>query len=130
MTISSKFIGYLRIVGVAGKVSSALEKVSIWGRLNFDMIPIKGDSNPGKRDYDRKLEIQVLPPISALKVRFSEVPKEVLAGEVFPITVELSNTGPNNIKEIFLATNSPKELILKSESSDKIALPLSIEKGS
>lgn len=127
MVISSKFIGYLRIVGIAGKVSSTLDSVQIWGKLNFDKIPIKLEQNQVKQDYDRKLEIEILPPISALQVRFSEVPKEVLAGEVFPVSIELTNTGPNDIGDVYFATNSPRELIL--EPSTIIDMPLSIQKG-
>ncbi|CRL02155.1 CLUMA_CG015335, isoform A [Clunio marinus] len=127
MKISSKFVGYLRIVGVAGKVSSIIDKVRIWGKLNFEKIPIKLEANNQvKSDYDRKLEIQILPPTSALQVRFSDVPKEVLAGEVFPVTMEVNNTGLNDINDLFIATNSPKEMILEPKTI--VDLPLSIEK--
>lgn len=125
--ISSKFVGYLRIVGIAGKISSAADKVQIWGKLSFDKIPIKMDSTSVKQDFDRKLEIQILPPISALQVKFSDVPKEVLGGEVFPVSIELLNTGPNVISDIYVATNSPKHLIF--EPATLIEMPLSIEKG-
>lgn len=127
MKISSEFVGYLRVVGVAGKFSSALDKLQIWGKLNFDKISIKADPNLPKQDYDRKLEIQILPPISALQVRFSDVPKEVLGGEVFPVSIELLNTGPNEIGDVYIATNSPRELILDPKTI--IDMPLSIEKG-
>lgn len=127
MEISSKFIGYLRIVGIAGKVSSSLDKIPIWGKLNFDKIAIKLEPNQTKQDYDRKLEIQILPPISALTAKFTAVPKEVLAGEVFPISIELKNTGPNEIGDVYITTNSPRELIL--EPKTLIDMPLSIQKG-
>lgn len=128
MEISSKFIGYLRIVGVAGKISSALDKIQIWGKLNFEKSPIKSELNQVKQDYDRKLEIEILPPVSSLQVKFSDVPKDVLlSGEVFPVTIELLNTGPNEIGDVYIATNSPRELILDPKTI--IDLPLSIEKG-
>lgn len=128
MEISSKFIGYLRIVGVAGKISSALDKIQIWGKLNFEKSPIKSELNQVKQDYDRKLEIEILPPVSSLQVKFSDVPKDVLlSGEVFPVTIELLNTGPNEIGHVYIATNSPRELILDPKTI--IDLPLSIEKG-
>jgi len=123
--INSTFMGYLRIVGIAGKVSSVLDKIPIWGKLNFDKIALKESSQGAKVDYDRKLEIQILPPTSALKVTFSKVPREVLAGEIFPITIEIVNSGPNPIDDLYIATNSPKELIIDSHTS----LPLSVEKG-
>lgn len=127
MVISSKFMGYLRIVGIAGKVSSVLDKIPIWGKLNFDKIPIKQEPNQTKQDYDRKLEIQILPAMSALTAKFTDVPKEVLAGEVFPVTIELKNTGPNEIGDVYITTNSPRELILEPKSL--IDMPLSIQKG-
>lgn len=128
MVISSKFIGYLRVVGVAGKVSSTQDKVQIWGKLNFDKIPIKAEANQAaKQDYDRKLEIQILPPISALEVSFTDVPKEVLAGEVFPVSIELTNKGPNEVCDVYFATNSPRELIFEPQTLKD--MPLSIEKG-
>lgn len=127
MKISSKFNGFLRIVGVAGKISSALDNVKICGRLNFDKIPVKTENTVNKQDYDRKLEIQILPPISALQVKFLEVPKEVLGGEVFPVSMELLNTGPNEINEVYVATNSPRDLIF--DPKHLIEMPLSIQKG-
>lgn len=127
MTISSKFTGYLRVVGIAGKISSTVDKIQIWGKLNFEKTPIKGDEKQVKKDYDRKLEIQILPPVSALQVRFSEVPKEVFAGEVFPVSIELTNTGPNDVVDVYFGTNSPRELILESKSSND--MPLSFAKG-
>lgn len=127
MVISSKFIGYLRVVGVAGKISSLQDRNQIWGKLNFEKIPIKGEANQAKQDYDRKLEIQILPPVSALQVSFTDVPKEVLAGEVFPVLIELTNTGPYEVRDVYFATNSPRELIIEPESLKE--MPLSIEKG-
>lgn len=127
MVISSKFIGYLRIVGVAGEVSSVQDKIRIWGKLNFEKNAIKAEASHAKQDYDRKLEIQILPPISALQVKFTDVPKEVLAGEVFPVSIELTNNGPNDVRDVYFATNSPRELIFEQESVNDI--PLSIEKG-
>lgn len=127
MTISSKFTGYLRIVGIAGKMSSALDKIPIWGKLNFVRTPIKSTSTQVKPDYDRKLEIQILPSVSALQVKFTEVPKEVLAGEVFPVDIELENTGPNEMSHIYIATNSPREFIIEPNGNHE--MPLSILKG-
>lgn len=129
MKITSKFIGYLRIVGVAGKASSSLDKIPIWGKLNFEKIPIKSDEKQPKTkpDYDRKLEIEILPPISSLQVKFSNVPKEVLAGEVFPLNIEMTNVGTNEICDVFVATNSPRDFIIEPETI--VEMPLSIQKG-
>lgn len=128
MVISSKFIGYLRVVGIAGKVSSVQDKVQIWGKVNFNKIPIKLEANQTKQDYDRKLEIEILPPISALQVKLTDVPKEVLAGEILPISIELFNAGPNEIGDVYIATNSPRELVIEPRTIHE--MPLSIMKGS
>jgi trafficking protein particle complex subunit 8 len=127
MRVLSKFTGYLRVVGIAGKVSTVVDKISIWGKLDFEKIPIKLEAHQSKQDYDRKLEIQILPQMSALKVTFTDVPKEVLAGEVFPVFIELINSGPNEIGDIFIATNSPREFLI--EPKTLIDMPLSIQKG-
>lgn len=119
MRISSKFMGYLRIVGIAGRVSSFVDKTPICGKLNFEKIPVA-------LDYDRKLEIQVLPPVSALHVRFTSIPKEVLTGEIFPITITLTNVGPNEIRDVFMITDNPRLFTVDPQSNSDI--PLSVEK--
>jgi hypothetical protein len=122
----AKFTGYLRIVGVAGRVSSTVDKNSIWGKLNFEKIQLKiGDNLNPKLDYDRKLEIQILQQTSALSVTFSAVPKEVLSGEIIPIKMSLTNCGPNVLDSIYLVTNSPRNLLMNPDGSE---LPLSIAK--
>lgn len=126
MTITSKFVGYLRIVGIAGKISSSADKVSIWGKINFDRIFIKNESNQINSDYDRKLEVQILAPTPALQMKITEIPKEVLGGEVFPIDIELTNTGSSEISDVFIATSSPRNFLLDPEHFND--LPLSIEK--
>lgn len=127
MVISSKYIGYLRVVGIAGKVSSTLDKIQIWGKVNFDKISIKLEPNQVKQDYDRKLEIEILPAVSALQVKFTEVPKEVLAGEIFPVSIELFNAGPNDIVDVYISNNSPRELVIEPKTIHE--MPLSIMKG-
>jgi trafficking protein particle complex subunit 8 len=123
MRITSKFVGYLRIVGIAGKVSSSIDKIPNWGKLNFDRIAI--DSSL-KNEYDRKLEIQILPSVSALHIRFTSVPKEVLAGEIFSISLTLTNVGDNEIHDVYLCTDCPRLIIIDPENNNEI--PLSIEK--
>lgn len=126
MTITSKFVGYLRIVGIAGKISSSADKLPIWGKINFDRIFIKNDGNQAGTDYDRKLEVQILGPATALQMKITEIPKEVLGGEVFPIDIELTNVGSNEVSDVFIATSSPKEFLLEPKYSEE--LPLSIDK--
>lgn len=127
MTITTDFVGYLRIIGIVGKISSASDKTQIWGKINFDKIPVKIETNPPKMDYDRKLEIQILPPSTAMQVRVTEFPKEVLAGEIFEALIEICNSGHCPISEIYIASDSPKELIIKS--SENVEIPLSFVKG-
>lgn len=123
-----KFVGYLRIVGVAGKISSTIDKNQIWGKINFEKIPLKiADSTTNsKLDYDRKLEIQILKKTSALFVNFSKVPKEVLTGEIVNVKMSLKNSGPNVLDSIYMATDSPKNWLMNPSQNE---LPLSIAKG-
>lgn len=127
MTLTTAFTGYLRVIGIVGKISSALDKIQIWGKLTFEKIPLKVDAlkaDSTKQDYDRKLEIQIIPPTSALQARVTEFPKEVLAGEIFEASVEIKNSGQTPISDIYIASNSPKEFIIDYNHG----MPLSIEK--
>lgn len=136
MKLLVKFVGYLRIVGVAGKISSTIEKNQIWGKLNFEKIPLKvgettttaaSSTTPAtKLDYDRKLEIQILPQTSALFVNFSHIPRDVLTGEIVHVKMNLKNSGPNILDSIYCATDSPRNWLLSPEENE---LPLSIAKG-
>ena len=76
--------------------------------------------------YDRKLEIQVLPPASALHVSFSLVTREVIAGEIIPITIHLTNAGNDNLSDIYAATETPRWILGDLNGQE---LPLSILKG-
>lgn len=125
MTISTAFTGYLRIIGIVGKISSALDKIQIWGKLNFDKILLK--EGAVNKDYDRKLEIQILPPTTALQACITEFPKEVLAGEIFEAFIEIKNAWKFPISDIYVASNSPKEFIVDYNNTND--MPLSIAKG-
>lgn len=124
MKITTAFTGYLRIIGIVGKVSSVLDKIKIWSKINFDKIFLKSDG----KDYDRKLEIQILPPATALHVRVTEFPKEMVAGEILEASMEIKNVGKYPISDIFMSFDSPKELIIDYEGKND-TMPLSIEKG-
>lgn len=125
MTITTEFVGYLRIIGIVGKISSAVDKIPIWGKMNFEKIPLKTEANQVKQDYDRKLEIEILPQTTALQVRITEFPKEVLSGEIFEASIEIRNDSNHPIADIYIATNSPKEIIINPHNET----PLSIAKG-
>lgn len=93
------------------------------------MIPIKPEIPFQTQDktiqYDKKLEINVLPPAPALNVSFSEIPQDVLAGEIIPITIHLINSGFVPINEIYVATENPRWLLCDINDADQ-ELPLSV----
>lgn len=102
------------------------EHTSLNGKLDFEPILIRPEGpsaheKPPK--YDKKLEISVLPPVSALHVSFSSVPDEVIAGEIIPITVHLTNSGADALGSLFAATESPRCLLGELDGQE---LPLSV----
>lgn len=67
--------------------------------------------------------LQVLPPAPALHVSFSQTPEEVLAGEIIPIMVNLTNVGTSPIGDVFVAVDTPRWISVNPEEAD---LPLSV----
>ncbi|XP_063702999.1 trafficking protein particle complex subunit 8 [Culicoides brevitarsis] len=122
MKVTPKQTGTLKIVGVAGRLSCPNETSgSLWGKLMFESNWIK--INDKKVELDKKLEIQVLPPAPALHVSFSQTPEEVLAGEVIPIMINLTNAGTSPIGDVFIASENPRWISVNPEEAD---LPLSV----
>lgn len=122
MKLTAKKIGMLKIIGIAGKLSVPNEtSASLWGRLRFETPWVK--INDKKQELDKKLEIQVLPPAPALHVSFSQTPDEVLAGEVIPIMINLTNAGTNPIGDVFVGVENPRWISVNPEESE---LPLSV----
>ncbi|KAG4074060.1 hypothetical protein HA402_014265 [Bradysia odoriphaga] len=120
------FTGTLKVTGIVGKISATNEHTSLNGKLDFEPILIRPDgpsANDKPPQYDKKLEISVLPPISALHVSFSNVPEEVIAGEIIPITVHLTNSGRDPLGSLFAATESPRWLLGELDGQE---LPLSV----
>lgn len=74
-------------------------------------------------EFDRKLEISVLPPAPALHVSFSAVPQEILAGEIIPITVHLTNAGVDGIGSVYVASELPRCILGDLPGQE---LPLSV----
>lgn len=126
-TVSIRLIplqtGKLRIDGVVGRISATNEPNSLWGKLLFTAQPIHELSNQPIQ-FDRKLELEVLPPAPALHVQFSSVPHEVIAGEVIPVTVTLTNSGTVPLGDIYAASETPRWVL-----GDDFELPLSVLKG-
>lgn len=115
--------GKLRIDGVVGRISATNEPNSLWGKILFEAQPIHELPNLPIQ-FDRKLELEVLPPAPALHVQFSHVPHEVIAGEVIPVTVTLTNSGTAPLGDIYAASETPRWVL-----GDDTELPLSILKG-
>lgn len=105
------------------------EPSSLWGKLNFERITIKPDV-PSAADkplqFDKKLELSILPPAPALHVSFSPIPIEVLAGEIIPVTVNLMNAGAQALTDIFVASEYPRWILGDITRQE---LPLSILRG-
>lgn len=121
--------GRLRVDGVVGKISATSEPNNLWGKLTFAPIPIKLDTPKAvdkPTQYDKKLEITVLPPASALQVQFSALPQEVIAGEVLPVQLTLTNAGADCLSDIYVSSETPRWILGDLNGQQ---LPLSILKG-
>lgn len=117
-------IGRLCIDGVVGRISATNEPNSLWGKLNFTAMPIRNEHPNQPIQFDRKLELEVLPPAPALHVQFSSVPTEVIAGEIIPIAVTLTNSGTTPLANIYAASETPRWAL-----GNECDLPLSVLKG-
>uniref|UniRef100_A0A6B2EI91 Protein with involvement in meiosis gsg1 n=1 Tax=Phlebotomus kandelakii TaxID=1109342 RepID=A0A6B2EI91_9DIPT len=124
--VTPKITGMLHVTGVIGQLSAMTDPTSLWGKMDFERIAIKRNDPPVNDkpiEYDKRLDIQVLEPAPALCVSFGEMQKEVVAGEVIPVTVQMTNCGATALTDIFLAVESPRWFLV---SSDKAELPLSV----
>lgn len=97
--------------------------------MDFERIPIKADV-PSVIDkpvqFDKKLELLILPPAPALHVSFTPIPAEVLAGEIIPVTVNLVNAGAESLTDIYVASEYPRWVLGEVDNPE---LPLSILRG-
>lgn len=125
--LTPHFIGTLQIIGVVGRISALNESANLWGQIEFERIKIRPKDGPAATEkpieFDKKLEIYVLPPAPALNVSFSETPLDVLAGEIIPININLTNSGADCLSDIFLSSESPRCILV---NPDETELPLSI----
>lgn len=103
------------------------EPANLWGQINFQPLLIRKKEivDKNKQIFDKKLDIKILPPAPVLQVSFSKIPNEILAGEIIPITMCLTNSGGGPIGDIYLACENPRWLLIDSEESE---VPLSIKK--
>lgn len=105
------------------------EPTSLWGKLSFETPIIKADgpTNAEKpTQFDKKMELTVLPPASALHVSFSPIPQDILAGEIVPVAVHLTNAGAEPLNDIFVVTEDPRWIVGDLRCKE---LPLSLLKG-
>lgn len=129
--LTPREIGALHIDGVVGRISATNEPNNLWGKLAFEPVPIKSDLTKAGTaaaavQFDRKLEITVLPQISALQVQFSAIPTEVIAGEIIPVQVSLCNAGTDALADVYAASETPRWILGDLNGQQ---LPLSVLKG-
>lgn len=123
--VTPKLLGTFIIVGVKGELSCVLNEpqLNIEGRMLFKTQRIKLTKVNSPPQLDSKLLVKVLPPAPALKICFSQTPKDVLTGEILPITISLLNTGLVAVDEIFVCCDKPRFITYCDESAE---VPLSI----
>lgn len=150
--LTPRYTGQLVIKSVVGKISVSIVNVyslrdvlelissiifaqatkepsSLWGKLNFDTTIIKPDGpvNVEKPlQFDKKLELTVLPPAPALHISFTPIPHELLAGEIIPITVNLTNGGAEPLTDIYVAAEDSRWILGDISGQE---LPLSLLRG-
>lgn len=102
------------------------ETSSLWGKLNFEATIIRPDG-PSAADkppqYDKKLNLTILPPAPALHVSFTPIPQDVLAGEIISVTVNLTNAGAQSLTDIYVVAEEPRWVLGELDSQE---LPLSL----
>ncbi|XP_055625698.1 trafficking protein particle complex subunit 8 [Toxorhynchites rutilus septentrionalis] len=129
LKITPRCNGQLRILGVVGKISSnsasgTTDAPNLWGKQLFEALPIRTNAKENRPvQFDRRLEIEVLPPAPALHVSFSPCPVEVLAGEIIPIKFNMTNAGVNVLSDIYICVDNPRYALINPDESE---LPLSI----
>lgn len=123
-------IGKLKIIGIVGRTSATNEPGSLLGCLRFEAQLIKSTEKAYAADrsvqFDNKLNIEILPPAPSLHVSFSQVPTDVLIGEIIPVTLSLRNAGNAFIDSIFLGCDNPRYMTISNGGAE---LPLSILRG-
>lgn len=105
------------------------ETSSLWGKLNFEETVIKPDgpsSADKQKQFDRKLNLSILPPAPALHVSFTPIPCDVLAGEIIPVTVYLTNAGAESLTDIYVVSEAPRSILGEIDNQE---LPLSLLRG-
>lgn len=123
--VTPKLLGTFIILGVKGELAGYLNEpqLNIEGCMRFETQKIRSTKSNSPPQFDSKLLVKILPPAPALKISFSQSPKNVLTGEILPITISLLNTGSVAVDEIFVCCDKPRYITFCDENAD---VPLSI----
>lgn len=122
--VTPKILGTFIITGIKGELSYLNEpQLSLKGCMRFETQKIKPSKSNSAPQFDMKLLVKVLPPAPALKICFSQVPRDVIVGEILPVTISLLNTGSVAVNEIFVCCDNPRFITFCDENAD---VPLSI----
>lgn len=126
--LTPRAVGTITITGIAGQLAAQNDQECLWGKLEFESLVIR-PQGPQKvekpKQFDKRLEIQILEPAPSLAVSFSEIPTEVLAGELIPITVHYTNSGVSEISDLYIAFEHPRNFLVEGGSVET-ELPLSL----
>ncbi|XP_053954695.1 trafficking protein particle complex subunit 8 [Anastrepha ludens] len=125
--ITPKLTGLLNIIGVVGEVVLTSEPTAcLLGMLQFEtpQVKVKGKQST-QMILDSKLSIKVTPAVPSMSVSFSQLPANLIAGEILPVAVTLRNSGIVAIEEIYLCCDQPRWLTLADADAE---VPLSILK--
>lgn len=125
--VTPKAVGKIVITGIVGQLAAQNDKESLWGKLEFEPLVIRptGPQQTEKpKVYDKRREVEVLDAAPAMVISFSEIPLEVLAGELIPITMQYTNCGVGEITDLYMAFEHPRNFLTESSSSSELPLSL------
>nr|XP_014088536.1 trafficking protein particle complex subunit 8 [Bactrocera oleae] len=126
--ITPKLTGLLNIIGVVGEVVLTAEPTAcLQGMLKFEtpQVKVKGKQTT-QMLMDNKMSIKVTPAVPAISVSFTQLPTNLIAGEILPVVVSLRNSGIVPIEDVFLCCDQPRWLTLTDVDTE---VPLSILKS-
>ncbi|XP_067647513.1 trafficking protein particle complex subunit 8 [Eurosta solidaginis] len=128
--ITPKLTGLLNIIGVVGEVVLTAEPTAcLLGMLRFETSQVKVKGKQGQQTtqmiMDSKLNIKIRPAVPSMSVSFTQLPRNLMAGEILPVTVTLRNSGIVPIEQIYLCCDQPRWITLTEVDTD---VPLSILK--
>ncbi|CAD7006198.1 unnamed protein product [Ceratitis capitata] len=125
--ITPKLTGPLNIIGMVGEVVLTAEPTAcLQGMLQFEAPQVRVKSKQSTQLLmDNKLNIKITPAVPSMAVSFSQLPTNIIAGEILPVTMTLRNSGIVPIEDIYLCCDQPRWLTLTDADTE---VPLSILK--